>query len=389
MLYWRRRQLAVGIMEPWIVGTKLLILACVAAGVAMRGTGPGALFVILVLGHVSAASLSHLVRPRQWRIPLLFAGLCVSAAGALLVDPLFASLVPLAAAELLYAFTSSRLGSLLPALVVAAFVPRQDLVPYSLAAAFAMTSFLMAVQAHARIAALGAENERLHASNAALRREADANEGRRGQLDRLARLEERGRLAQDVHDRVGHAMTGSIIQLEAASAILDEDPRAARAMMMNGVRALREGLDGIRATLRGIKPLPAQIGVRSIQVMLDEAAAKGDVAMRLSHAGDLGVVTRAQWGAIRDNVRECLTNTLTHSQAREIRVSIEVMNRLVKVEARDDGRGACSFQKGLGLQGMEERAVALGGALIVDGSRGFSVITVLPIASDGGAGHAG
>jgi signal transduction histidine kinase len=187
---------------------------------------------------------------------------------------------------------------------------------------------------------------------------------------------------------VGHSITGSIIQLEAASAILDEDPRAARAMMGNGIRALREGMDGIRATLRGIKPLPAEIGMKSIRVMLDGIAARGSVTVKLSHTGDLGGVTRAQWGVIADNVRECLTNTLGHSNAREMSVSIEVMNRLVKVEARDDGRGADSYRKGLGIQGMEERAERLGGTLIVDGSRGFSVITVLPLAAGGGNGNA-
>jgi signal transduction histidine kinase len=369
-------------MEPWIMATKLLLLACMAAGVALRGGGNGALFVILVLGYVA---LSHLARPPRWRVPLLCTGLCVLAAGAVLVDPLFTLLVPLAAAEPLHALTRSRAVSLLPSLVVAACVPRQDLVAYALAAAFSLTSFLMALQAHARIAALDAENESLHASNAALRDRADARENRWGQMERLARLEERNRVAQDVHDRVGHSITGSIIQLEAASAILDEDPRAARAMMANGIRALREGMDGIRATLRGIKPPPAEIGMRGIQVMLDELSARGNIAVKLSHGGDLGAVTPAQWGAITDNVRECLTNTLRHAKAREMRVTIEVMNRLVKAEARDDGQGARAYRTGLGIQGMEERADKLGGTLIVDGSRGFSVITVLPI---GGSRHA-
>jgi glucose-6-phosphate-specific signal transduction histidine kinase len=98
----------------------------------------------------------------------------------------------------------------------------------------------------------------------------------------------------------------------------------------------------------------------------------------LYFSGDLSAIGRLQWMAILDNVRECLTNTARHSGARQTQVSIEVMNRLVKVEARDDGRGGYSITRGLGLAGIEERTEALGGKVVIDGSRGFSVIMLLP-----------
>jgi signal transduction histidine kinase len=245
-----------------------------------------------------------------------------------------------------------------------------------------MTVFMFAARVRTRLSSVQRENERLYASNAALHDKAAARASYHEQIERLARLEERGRVAQDVHDRVGHAITGSIIQLEAALAVIDEDSGSARSMIANAMSALREGIDSIRATLRGIKPAQEQLGVGGIQAMLDGFALNAGIAARLTHSGNLGAITRLQWNVITDNLRECLTNTIMHSTSRAIRLSVDVMNRLVKVEARDDGRGVYSLRKGLGIQGMEERTEGIGGKLIVDGSRGFSVIMVLPIAAD-------
>jgi signal transduction histidine kinase len=81
-------------------------------------------------------------------------------------------------------------------------------------------------------------------------------------------------------------------------------------------------------------------------------------------------------------MREALTNSLKHSSATVIKVKIEVMSKLVKMEVRDNGKGEAAVKKGMGLSGMEERAGAAGGKLIIDGSDGFSVITLLPVETD-------
>jgi len=73
---------------------------------------------------------------------------------------------------------------------------------------------------------------------------------------------------------------------------------------------------------------------------------------------------------------------LKHSSASAVRVKIEVMNKVIKMEVRDNGRGEAAIKKGMGIAGMEERTGAAGGKLIIDGSDGFSVITLLPVEYD-------
>jgi signal transduction histidine kinase len=333
--------------------------------------------------------LSHLLTRRPLRLALLALSTALPLAACWLVEPSFAVLVPLAAMRLVHEGSGRLFWGIAPALLLPLFIRQGDLAPYLLAAGCGIVIYILLARYSSRLAAVESENERLLAFNETLRHDAARTAEYEEQLRHLSQLEERARLAQDIHDRVGHAIAGGIIQLEAASTVLERDRESARAMMRNTVNALREGMESIRSALRGIKPATEQLGIRRIKTMLDGFAASNPISARLTHSGDLAAITQPQWKVILDNVRECLTNTMLHSGARSMRVGIEVLNRIVKVEARDDGRGAYEVRKGLGLVGMEERTGGLGGKVIFDGSKGFSVIMLLPIATAGSTAEGG
>lgn len=77
-----------------------------------------------------------------------------------------------------------------------------------------------------------------------------------------------------------------------------------------------------------------------------------------------------------------MTNALKYAGATEILIKVEVLHKLVKAEVKDNGIGAFHYKKGIGITGMEERAGNAGGKVIIDGSKGFSVITLLPLEVD-------
>ena len=370
-------------METWLIGMKLLTLGYVATTFAEGGSAGAFPVVLASLGFVSANLLAALLRPAAARKALLALAAGLPLAACFAIDPGFAVLVPLPAAELVLVLGGSLPWTILPAVLLAIIVPRGTFAAYLLAAGLGLVAFSLVTRSRARMAVIESEADRLRAANESLRHSAGLRADHEDELSSLAQLEERNRLAQDIHDRVGHAIAGGIIQLEAAAAVLDRDRDEARTLMANSVHALREGMESIRAALRGIKPAPGQLGIHRVKEMLDRFSAETGIATRLDLAGDVALVTRPQWQLVIDNLRECLTNTLRHSGARSLRLVVEVMNRIVKVDIRDDGRGAFSPAKGLGLDGMEERTEGLGGKLVVDGTRGFSVIMLLPVeASD-------
>ncbi len=185
------------------------------------------------------------------------------------------------------------------------------------------------------------------------------------------RMVERNRLARELHDSVGHALTVTTLQAGAAARVLDRDPafvaRALEAIAEAGRTALDE-LDHVLALLR--EGVPAedvrapQRDLGDLDGLLDGTRSAG-VAVTASVSGDLasvpGVVSREAFRI----VQEGLTNALRHAGPVPVgvrvdvaadRVDLEVTNPLGAAAARRDGGGR-------GLAGMRERVGALGGEL--------------------------
>jgi len=198
------------------------------------------------------------------------------------------------------------------------------------------------------------------------------------QLVYLSQLEERNTIAQRIHDRVGHTLAGSIIQLEAACAVLNKDPGKAESIIKNIIPVLSTGMDEIRQTLRDIKPSSEQIGINRLKVILDEFAARTGIETSLWHDDKLFCIDLAQWRIICENATEFLTNSLKHSKCNKITVKIQVFNKIIRCEMRDNGKGAQKIVKGLGLRGIEDRCENAGGKVVIDGANGFSVIMIFP-----------
>src|SRR5699024_3041493 len=107
--------------------------------------------------------------------------------------------------------------------------------------------------------------------------------------------------------------------------------------------------------------------------------AKHDKHTFLTYHGDMEQISVMQWKVIQENVTESLTNSLKHAiGSTRIDVDIRTLNKLIRVEVRDNGQDADTLQKGLGIIGMEERTASIDGKIIVDGKNGFSVTTLLP-----------
>jgi signal transduction histidine kinase len=222
-----------------------------------------------------------------------------------------------------------------------------------------------------RLAARARELER----RATEAEEKSASLARAGQSRELfGAYRERDRLAQELHDGLGHALTGGIMQLEAAALLVPGEPERAGAMLAKVRSSLKEGLASVRASLAALKPEPARLGLLALREALEAFGADQGVEVRLATEGDLNAIGPEIWEAAEANLREALTNSLRHSGGAAFTCGIRVLNRLIKVEFRDEGAPSGEPRKGMGLEGMEARTRKAGGTLILDGSRGFSAI---------------
>ncbi|KYD09140.1 hypothetical protein B4102_2667 [Heyndrickxia sporothermodurans] len=199
------------------------------------------------------------------------------------------------------------------------------------------------------------------------------------QSEYTVKLEERNRISQEIHDKIGHSMTGALIQMEAAKRLMELDKEKAEELLQNAINISKEGIENIRMTLKNMKPPTEQVGIHRMKLFIDEFSAKHDLNTTLTHNGNLDTISPIQWKIIHENVTEALTNTMKYSDASHVSVDIKVLNKLIRVEVKDNGKGAEKIKKGLGIIGMEERTAAINGKIIVDSTHGFSVTTLLPI----------
>ncbi|MGA8116972.1 MAG: sensor histidine kinase [Actinocatenispora sp.] len=223
-----------------------------------------------------------------------------------------------------------------------------------------------------------------------LSREATA----RARADAARRIanDERLRIAQEVHDVVGHGLSAITMQAEIALHLLHRKPEQAEAALTAIAHTSRQGLDELRATLTVLRlgddrsPMP---GLAQLPALRERLAHAGlPVTLTVEGAPDAELPDAELPGAVDlaayRIVQEALTNVLRHAGSTSAEVRIVHRPGRMDIEVTDAGLGGEPTPGGSGIAGMRERATALGGTLEA-GPRpggGFRVHAVLPVSEE-------
>ena len=173
-----------------------------------------------------------------------------------------------------------------------------------------------------------------------------------------ARMTERLRISRDLHDILGHSLTTLTIHLDVAS-------RLASGQAAEHVQCARDVAGALLAEVRSLvnQVRIDPVDLRATLLALSEGAVGLEVELNMP--GEIWALDPARAHAIVHCVREVITNTLRHAQARKLVVTLEQgMDGSICVTTRDDGRGG-RFVEGSGLAGMRERFGSLGGDLTI------------------------
>jgi signal transduction histidine kinase len=204
-----------------------------------------------------------------------------------------------------------------------------------------------------------------------------------GLADR-ARAEERNRIARELHDVIAHSLTVSLLHIAGARMAVRYDPDDAERALAEAERLGRETLDEVRSTVGVLRadarpgndpaaPLPGMDGLGGLVERFRAAGA--DVAFTLD--GDPSPVPATVGLAAYRIVQEALTNAAKHAPGRPVTVHVAV-GAAVGLCVASSGRPREG--RGLGLDGMRERAESLGGALTAGpGGPGWVVRAELPL----------
>ena len=201
-----------------------------------------------------------------------------------------------------------------------------------------------------------------------------------------ARLDERRRIARELHDRLGEVLTVGLRQLDLDEIMGPEIPEGQSAIARE---VLVEAMRRLRLVTSGLRDEPVTSFEKALVDFLNRVCADADI-----HLVVLGDETWAPAGVIDEAfliTREALRNALTHGAPQSVVVGIEVTSRELRAWVDDDGTGfvcgddAESPAAGTGLATMRERAALLGGTLAVASKpgRGTSVELNVPLPGHG------
>ncbi len=194
----------------------------------------------------------------------------------------------------------------------------------------------------------------------------------------VATLEERNRLAREIHDTLAQGLTGIVVQLEAAERVAAKQPERATSGLDRAKKLARHCLEEARRSLWNLRPTPLE-SLSLFQALSQEAARineqdglRVDLSLfgeerRLPPNVELNLFRIAQ---------EALTNVQRHARARAATVLLGFDNASVSLVVSDDGIGLngandAERRAGLGLVGMRERAHLLGGELNIESQIGL------------------
>ena len=195
----------------------------------------------------------------------------------------------------------------------------------------------------------------------------------------LAVVEERNRLAVEIHDTLAQGFTGIVLQLEAAEEALDADPQEASDHLRRAKDLARESLQRARRSVWDL--VPRALEERSLPDALEEEARKFTAAGRERAAFSISgskrdLPARVQTALLRI-CQESLNNVRRHAGASEVQVVLGFDSDAVRLGVSDDGVGfdpnvlrSSGERRGFGLFGMEQRARLLGGSLEVTSRKG-------------------
>jgi len=231
-----------------------------------------------------------------------------------------------------------------------------------------------AAQNQRALAELGAANRRLEATIA-------ENEGLHQQLVGRAReagmLDERQRMAREIHDTLAQGLTGIVTQLQAAERATERtpaDPAGWRRHVTAATRLARESLTEARRSVDALRPEPLE-GCRLTEALAGVAerwSALNATPLRVTTTGTARPIDPEAEFALLRAAQEALANVARHARATRVGLTISYMENEVALDVRDDGVGfdPALRDHGFGLVAMRQRIEGLAGRLQVESEPG-------------------
>ncbi len=190
-----------------------------------------------------------------------------------------------------------------------------------------------------------------------------------------AEIRERKRISREIHDTLGHALTGISAGIDAVLVLVDMDKESAKKQLHNLSEIVRQGIVDVRRSLNKMRPgaLEELTLKASLQALIKPYTKIANLTIDLDY----------QWGEVDFEktteivifraIEEAITNSIRHGQAQHIWLKLTHDETHYYVAISDNGRGCQNIKYGFGLTQMQERLATIGGKVSYQGDDGFKI----------------
>lgn len=199
--------------------------------------------------------------------------------------------------------------------------------------------------------------------------------------EKIGENNERKRLAREIHDTLGHALTGIAAGVDACIAMIDINPAATKKQLQVVSKVVREGIGDVRNSLNKLRPgaLEAHGLKGAIEKMIQEFADVSDLEIYLNYQLEQVDFEKTKEDVLFRIIQESITNALRHGGADRIDIDIYQQDDILILKVQDNGVGCKDIQYGFGLKQMSERVAIINGTVTYDGHNGFLTVVKIPI----------
>jgi signal transduction histidine kinase len=201
------------------------------------------------------------------------------------------------------------------------------------------------------------------------------------QIEKITKLEERNRISRELHDSIGHNLTGILLQVDAAKQVMEVDRDRGMEILESVYKTINTSIEAVRQTVREIRPSKYQTHKASILELINRFTMDTGVNVEYKTSGIPYELFPSIEMVLYRNIQEALTNSVRHGGATNILVHIIYKNECTEAVISDNGTGCKEIKKGLGISGMEERLEIIGGSIKYEIENGFSIHMYIPIRS--------
>ncbi|TDW25119.1 signal transduction histidine kinase [Breznakia blatticola] len=200
-------------------------------------------------------------------------------------------------------------------------------------------------------------------------------------IEKVGENNERKRLAREIHDTLGHALTGIAAGIDACIAMIDINTEQTKKQLHIVSKVVRQGIGDVRNSLNKLRPgaLEHQNLKGAIEQMIEEVTGVSHLQVDLHYNLENIDFEKAKEDVLFRIIQESITNAMRHGGATKIDIHLYQKENFVYMEMQDNGVGCKEIKYGFGLRQMMERVVIIGGEIHFDGANGFLTIVKIPI----------